>query len=351
MSHDLVVAATWGGVAVCLAHSALFSGLNLALLGLGRLRLEVEAASGSAAAARVLRLRQDSHFLLTTILWGNVAANCLLTLLSDSILAGVGAFLFSTVGITLVGEILPQAFFSRHALRVGASLAPFVRFYQIVLFPVARPTALLLDQVLGAEEISWFREREIREVIRQHMDAEETELDVIEGRGALNFLMLDDLPVSREGEPIDPRSVIALPLAQGLPAFPPFDRSPDDPFLRRVQASRRKWVVLTDPEGSPRLVLDADAFLRDTLFGEAAASPYAYCHRPLVVTDPQAQIGPLLSKLRVAAERDDDDVIDRDLILVWSGERRVITGADLLGRILRGIVTVEPPPRGVGARS
>jgi len=34
-----------------------------------------------------------------------------------------------------------------------------------------------------------------------------------------------------------------------------------------------------------------------------------------------------------------DDVIDNDLILVWGHEKRIITGADLLGRLLRGIVT------------
>ena len=34
----------------------------------------------------------------------------------------------------------------------------------------------------------------------------------------------------------------------------------------------------------------------------------------------------------------DDHVIDRDVILLWGAERRVITGADLLGRLLKGIV-------------
>ncbi len=37
----------------------------------------------------------------------------------------------------------------------------------------------------------------------------------------------------------------------------------------------------------------------------------------------------------------EDDVIDQYLILVWGQQRRIITGADLLGRLLRGIVTRE----------
>jgi hypothetical protein len=38
----------------------------------------------------------------------------------------------------------------------------------------------------------------------------------------------------------------------------------------------------------------------------------------------------------------DDDVIDVDLILLWSpDQKRVLTGADLLGRLFRGIATRE----------
>jgi hypothetical protein len=32
-----------------------------------------------------------------------------------------------------------------------------------------------------------------------------------------------------------------------------------------------------------------------------------------------------------------DDVVDDDVILLWSGHKRITTGADLLGRLLRGI--------------
>jgi len=45
--------------------------------------------------------------------------------------------------------------------------------------------------------------------------------------------------------------------------------------------------------------------------------------------------------MRVAPERPGDDVIDNDLILVWGAQKRIITGADLLGRLLRDIATVD----------
>ena len=39
--------------------------------------------------------------------------------------------------------------------------------------------------------------------------------------------------------------------------------------------------------------------------------------------------------MTVKPKHPEDDVIDDDLILVWGGQRRIITGADLLGRLLR----------------
>jgi len=329
---------TWIGIVFCLTQSGLFSGLNLALLGLSRLQLQVEATSGSQEASRILSLREDSNFLLTTILWGNVSVNCLLTLLSDSVMLGASAFVFSTFGITLVGEILPQAYFSRNAMRVGARLVPFIRVYQKLLYPVAKPSALLLDRWLGAEEISYFRERELREVIRQHMLADGADLGRSEGLGAINFLVMDDLPAGQEGEPVHPDSVIALPLALDLPVFPEVSGAVDDPFLTRIQASGHKWVIITDSEETPRLVLDADAYLREILFSRGSADPYRFCHRPIVVEDGSVPLGQLIRKLRVEAEDTEDDVIDDDLVLLWGSERRVITGSDLLGRLMRGIV-------------
>ena len=101
----------WIGIAFCISQSAIFSGLNLAVFSISRLRLEVDAANGNHDAITVLGLHKNSNFTLSTVLWGNVAINVLLTLLSDSLLAGVGAFVFSTVVITFFGEIFPRPIF------------------------------------------------------------------------------------------------------------------------------------------------------------------------------------------------------------------------------------------------
>lgn len=329
---------TWIGIAICIMHSAMFSGLNLALFGVTRLRLEVEVAEGNKSAKKVLKLRRDAHFLLTTILWGNVAFNTLLAILSNSLLAGLYAFIFSTFIITIIGEIIPQAYFSRHAMLMGSLLAPIIRFYQIVLYPITRPTAILLDRLLGPEGIQFFMEHQLREVIRKHVEADDVDVDMLEGLGALNFLALDDLPVSQEGEFIDPESIITLPKRNRLPEFPNFERSADDTFIKKIQKSGKKWVVFADPEKKPVLVLDADGFLRTLIFESGECNLLNYCHRPIIVYDGLQPLGDILPLLKVEPQSLEDDVIDKDIILLWAGKKRIITGADILGRLLRGIV-------------
>ena len=102
---------TWAGIIFCISQSAIFSGLNLAFFSVSKIRLEIEASQGNKHASRVMKLRKDSNFLLTTILWGNVSINVLLALLANSVMTGLTAFLFSTVLITFLGEIIPQAYF------------------------------------------------------------------------------------------------------------------------------------------------------------------------------------------------------------------------------------------------
>ena len=329
---------TWIVIVVCILHSAIFSGLNLALFGLTRLRLEVEAGSGNIDAINILSLRKDSHYLLTTILWGNVSFNTLLAIMSNSVLTGVIAFLFSTVFITLFGEIVPQAYFSKHALKMGSILTPVIKFYKILFYPLAKPTGMLLDKWLGEDGIKYWREHELRDVIQKHIESDEADVDRLEGLGALNFLDLDDLPVAHEGEVISQDSLITIPFINGTPQFPSIERSIDDPFIQKIQKSGEKWVVLLNEKNHPQLVLDADGLIRDALFGTKTFDISFFCHKPIVITDEDVPIGDALGKMYVEPENAEDDVIDHDIILLWTSKRRIITGADILGRLLRGIV-------------
>ncbi len=331
----------WVGIFFCLSQSAMFSGLNLALLGISRLRLEVEAQAGNPDALKILALRKDVNFLLTTILWGNVSINVLLTLLSNSVMAGLTAFLFSTILITFAGEIAPQAYFSRHAMRMGAFLAPVLRFYQLLLYPVAKPSALVLDRWLGEENISYFREQDLHTVIQKHIEANISDVSNMEGVGAMNFLSLDDINVTKLGEEIYSDSIIMLPMEQDMPIFPDFVRDINDSFLQDTNRSGKKWVVIVNESQQPYMAFNVNMFLRDILSTSKLIKPEHYCHRPIIVKDEKALLGSILPKLKVYAVDDTDDVIENDLIIIWTKAKRVITGTDILGYLLRGIVKRE----------
>lgn len=331
--------AIWLGIAFCVTQSAMFSGLNLAFFSISKMRLKIEISNGNTAAAKVLAIREDSNFLLTTILWGNVGINVLLTLLSNSVLTGIVAFIFSTFVITLFGEIGPQAYFSRHAMHMAAALSPLMRFYQFLLWPLAKPSAKVLDLWLGKEVIQYFKENEIEEMIRMHIREHDSDITHVEGKGALNFLAMDDLKVSQEGERIDPLSIISLDFEGKTPIFPAVASSTNDPFLRQIHQCKKSWIILTDKNDNPRLVIDADGFINAALFEFETFNPMDHCHRPIIISNLEATLGDTLPGLQVDAEHTEDDVIDEDIILVWGEDRRIITGADILGRLLRGIVT------------
>ena len=332
---------TWIFIFLCLVQSAIFSGLTIGLFGLSPLRLEIEAELKNPYAVKLIGLRKDSHYLLSTLLWGNVAVNTLLALLTDTIMTGIAAFAFSTVGIATFGELLPQAYFSRNALKMGAYLSPLVRFYGIILYPVAKPSSIVLDRILGKEEVEYFKERAFRAMIIKHVNSCQSDIGKCEGIGALNFLSIDDLPIKKEGSVIHPQSIINLPFENNRPIFPKIERDPGDELLRRIASSGKKWIIVVNEVGEPKIAVDSDGFLRAALRIDKGFDPYRYCHHPIVVTDPNEKIGSVINRLKVYPVDMEDDVIDEDLILYWNKDetvKKIITGSDILGRLLRGLV-------------
>lgn len=330
----------WIGIAFCVSQSAMFSGLNLAFFSLTRLRLEIEAEQSLKPGARtVLSMRKDSNFLLTTILWGNVSINVLLTLLSESVMIGAISFIFSTVVITLFGEILPQAYFSRHALAMASRFAPLLRMYQFILYPVAKPCALMLDSWLGKEAVQFFSEENIKMFIKKHMEGHGVEIGHIEGTGAINFLILDDQKITDEGEHINPESIINLPTEDGIPVFPEYLPERGDTFIQRFKKIEEKWAIFTNEKQEPVLVLDIDGFIRSDIFCSLDQGILSFCHKPLVIMDSTINLGSVVKTLKSTAEAGSDSPIKMDVVLFWckEGDKRIITGADLFGRLLKGI--------------
>jgi len=63
-----------------------------------------------------------------------------------------------------------------------------------------------------------------------------------------------------------------------------------------------------------------------------------YCHDPIVIRDENANLDTLIKLLRANHEINSDTPIEKDVVIVWTANyKRIITGADILGRLLKGI--------------
>ena len=171
------------------------------------------------------------------------------------------------------------------------------------------------------------------------MEAAESEIAHIEGQGALSFLAIDDVSLADEGEVIDPHSVAQLPFDEGGPRFPQIVADTGDEFLRMLNRSGKTWTIIVDAHNEPRLALRVDDFIREALFSPHVFNPRRHCHRPIVVRNAERKLGDLIQSFQVRPERPGDDIVDDDVILLWDNERRIVTGTDILGRLLRGIAS------------
>lgn len=170
--------------------SALFSGMNLGLMSLDPYELERKINLGDKNAAKIYPLRKRGNLLLVTLLLANVATISALSLFLDSVAHGLLAGIITTLLVTIFGEIIPQAVFSRHALALGARLAWMIRLFVIVLWPICAPMAWALDKALGDELPTIYSKKELMHIVEElshskHSDVDDDEERIV--RGALTF--------------------------------------------------------------------------------------------------------------------------------------------------------------------
>ena len=120
--------------------------------------------------------------------------------------------------------------------------------------------------------------------------------------------------------------------------FPSYDTNADDAFIQQVNRSGEKWVVFTNEKDEPKLALDSDGFIRSELFCDECEGIEKYCHVPLIIREEDSNLGEIIKGLKHKIDIDSDDPIEKDIVLLWgSNNKRIITGADIFGRLLKGI--------------
>ncbi|KAL9638151.1 MAG: hypothetical protein Q9164_001745 [Protoblastenia rupestris] len=146
-----------------------FAGLTIALMGQDEIYLQVIKTSGDGSerkhATRVLRLlERGKHWVLVTLLLGNVITNETLPIVIDRSLGGGWP---AVLGI-IFGEIIPQSICVRHGLPIGAWMSPLVLILMYILAPVAWPTAKLLDRLLGKDHGTTYKKAGLKTLVTLH---------------------------------------------------------------------------------------------------------------------------------------------------------------------------------------
>ncbi len=170
--------------------SAVFSGLNIALMSLDMADLRRKAKLGNHAAKRVLPLRTHVHLTLASILLSNIAAVSATSLVLDQRLEGWMAGLLGTLLIVVFGEIIPQAFFAKNPLTWCSFFAPLLQVMIIITYVISKPLQLLLDKLFPRQSTRLQSRGELGLLITEHLSNKSSELDEDEieiMRGALQL--------------------------------------------------------------------------------------------------------------------------------------------------------------------
>lgn len=186
-------------------------------MSLNKSDLQRKKKLGDPYAKKVLKLRKNVNLLLCSLLLGNVSVNTAIPLYLDKLMTNVAqvyiypflassnfipASLISHISISLIaasisvasilifGELIPQAVTARHALRIGAFFYPLMKVVLFIFWPISWPMSKLLDKILGIEGPTIFQRAEFVELIREHEEHADSDIDQDEEQiilGALSF--------------------------------------------------------------------------------------------------------------------------------------------------------------------
>ncbi|KAI5303874.1 hypothetical protein KEM56_007102 [Ascosphaera pollenicola] len=258
----------------------IFAGLTIALMGQDEIYLQVLKSSGDDSerkhATRVLDLlNKGKHWILVTLLLSNVITNETLPIVLDrSIGGGWPAIFGSTLLIVIFGEIIPQSICVSHGLTIGAWMAPFVLLLMRLMSPIAYPTALLLDRLLGKGHGTVYKKAGLKTLVTLHktLGAAGEQLNSDEVTIISAVLDLKEKPVGSIMTPMEnvftmsvdsvlDEEAMDLILSQGYSRIP--IHTPDNPgnFIGMLLV---KMLITYDPEDCKQVKDFALATLPET---------------------------------------------------------------------------------------
>lgn len=147
------------GCVVCVCFVGIVAGLFLGYLTLDVLDLQIiERASLDEEermhASKILPIVREKHLILVTLLLLNALAYETLPLFLDNLVPSWLTVVLSVTLILVFGEIIPSGVFTGpRQMYLGYTMAPLMNFFLFIMYPLAKPLALVLDYITHDEEM------------------------------------------------------------------------------------------------------------------------------------------------------------------------------------------------------
>lgn len=179
----------------------IFNGLNLGLMSLSVEELELLIKTSDSAIERkyaqnILPLRRQGNRLLCTILFSIALSGSISILVLDDLVEGLLAGLISTLILCIIGEIIPQAIFSRHSLPIGSYMKNFTFFFIYITSLLSYPLSKIVDYFLGQEVPTRYNKNYIKELIKKSKGLLDKQCQIISATLDFNSRKVGDTMVS-----------------------------------------------------------------------------------------------------------------------------------------------------------
>ena len=144
-----------GAILALLVLSAFFSGSETSLTAVSLPRMHTLERQGNLRAGIVNELWRKKERLIGAILLGNNLVNITASALATSMLIGLfgdAGVAYATIGTTLLvlifAEVLPKTYAIHHADRMALTVAPVLRIFVLVLFPITHTVHVVVRGTL-----------------------------------------------------------------------------------------------------------------------------------------------------------------------------------------------------------
>eukprot|EP00796_Vickermania_ingenoplastis_P006048 gene6048-4349_t len=143
-------------VVVLVILSGLSAGLEVGLFSIDSIFLRVWSKAGDEnqkkMSQKLITFFNRYHWTLVALILFNASCMMTLPIVLDSIVDPITALILSITVVLFVGEVIPLAFFVRHAIPICAFFSPVIWGSIIVTAPLSYPVGRLLDYILGSHE-------------------------------------------------------------------------------------------------------------------------------------------------------------------------------------------------------